>query len=93
MHELMKKNGEAILRIAHEHGASNLRLFGSCARGGATDHSDIDILADFEPERSYFDIIRFEREFQELLGRDVDVRIEHELRRIPDRIAQDIVPL
>ncbi|MFN8525868.1 MAG: nucleotidyltransferase domain-containing protein [Chloroflexota bacterium] len=31
-------------RIAREHGASNVRVFGSVARGTATSASDLDVL-------------------------------------------------
>ncbi len=46
---------EAILRISGEHGASNVRVFGSVARGEGQPHSDIDLLVDLEPGRNLLD--------------------------------------
>ncbi|MDJ0901726.1 MAG: nucleotidyltransferase domain-containing protein [Xenococcus sp. MO_188.B8] len=36
-----------ILAIAEKHGAYNIRIFGSVARGEATEDSDIDFLVDY----------------------------------------------
>ena len=47
----MKKR-EEILRIAAQHGAQNVRIFGSTARGEAEEDSDIDVLVDLEAGRS-----------------------------------------
>ena len=43
---------EDILRIAAEHGARNVRLFGSAARGEANEESDLDFLVEMELGRS-----------------------------------------
>jgi hypothetical protein len=37
---------DEILRLAKRHGACNVRVFGSVARGGASDASDLDLLVD-----------------------------------------------
>ena len=47
---------DEILRIAEHHGARNVRVFGSIARGSADAQSDIDFLADLEPGRSQLDL-------------------------------------
>ena len=39
--ELLKRNRSEILRLAAEHGAHNVRLFGSVARGEARPDSDV----------------------------------------------------
>jgi predicted nucleotidyltransferase len=44
--QLVKEKREAILQIARRHGAKNIRLFGSVARGEAGESSDIDILVE-----------------------------------------------
>ncbi len=46
---LLKSLREEILRIAAKHGAHNVRVFGSVARGEADEKSDIDLLVEFEP--------------------------------------------
>ncbi len=91
--ELMKKRKE-ILRIAAQHGAQNVRIFGSTARGEAEEDSDIDVLVDLEAGRSLFDLGGLLMDLQDLLGRKVDVVTEKGLRtRIRDRVLREAVPL
>jgi predicted nucleotidyltransferase len=47
---------EQILAVAARHGAGNVRVFGSVARGDADAASDIDFLVDFQPGRSLLDL-------------------------------------
>jgi predicted nucleotidyltransferase len=47
---------EEILTLAARHGASNVRVFGSVARGDADDASDVDFLVDVEEGRSLLDL-------------------------------------
>lgn len=47
--ELLKAKRQEILAIAARHGAHNLRVFGSVARGEAGPESDLDILVEMEP--------------------------------------------
>ncbi len=54
--ELLHEKREDILRVASQRGASNVRVFGSVARGEADSKSDIDLLVDLEPGRSLFDL-------------------------------------
>ncbi len=53
--ELISQKRFDILRLAAHHGAHNVRLFGSAARGDADALSDLDILVDLEPGRSLWD--------------------------------------
>ena len=71
--ELVKANREAIIRIAAERGATNVRVFGSVARGDAQDESDVDFLVDLEAGRSLLDLAGLMLDLEELLGRHVDV--------------------
>uniref|UniRef100_UPI002FC73AB1 nucleotidyltransferase family protein n=1 Tax=Methanoculleus sp. TaxID=90427 RepID=UPI002FC73AB1 len=48
-HDLIWKKRSKILAIAGRHGATNLRIFGSVARGEAGPESDLDLLVDLEP--------------------------------------------
>jgi hypothetical protein len=83
-----------ILRVASACGAYNVRVFGSVARGDATDKSDIDFLVDLEPGRSLFDLGGLLMDLQDLLGRKVDVATEKGLHwYIRDRILREAVPL
>jgi uncharacterized protein len=64
---------EEILRLAAGHGAHNVRVFGSVARGEAGPESDVDFLVDLEPGRSLLDLSRLTLALEDLLGRKVDV--------------------
>lgn len=66
-----------------KYGATNLRLFGSVARGDATEHSDIDLLIDLDPADGnvLFRAGGVSDEFRRILGREVDVFPPELLRR------------
>lgn len=92
--ELLKDKREEILRIAASHGARNVRVFGSVARGEADDSSDIDLLVDMEPDRSLLDVTAFLADVRDLLGRRVDVVSEKGLYwLIRRRILKEAKPL
>ena len=74
--QLVKSKREEILRVAAQHGAYNIRVFGSMARGEAGAGSDIDLLVDLEPGRSLLDLGGLQVELEALLGRPVDVVTE-----------------
>ena len=74
--EFLKENREEILRIAQRHGARNIRVFASLARGDAQPGSDLDMLVDMDPGRSLLDIIALKQDLEDLLGRKVDVVTE-----------------
>jgi hypothetical protein len=67
------RNREEILRIAELHGARNVRVFGSVARGDDRADSDVDLLVDMEDNRSLLDLGGLEQDLEDLLRRDVDV--------------------
>lgn len=77
--ELLKENRDEILRIAAKHGARNVRVFGSVARGEAGEQSDIDLLVEFEPGRSLLDHAGLVVDLEELLAGRVDVVSEEGL--------------
>ena len=72
---LTSKRNE-ILHLAEQRGASNVRVFGSVARGEHSPGSDVDFLVDFPPDTSIFTVIGLWRELSELLRRDVDLLTE-----------------
>jgi predicted nucleotidyltransferase len=91
--ELRGRKSE-ILRLAALHGATNVRVFGSVARGEADERSDIDLLVDMGSGRSLLDLGGFLEDLQELLRRPVDVVTERGLKaRIKDRVLREAVPL
>jgi predicted nucleotidyltransferase len=58
-------------------------LFGSVLRDDFTPESDVDVLADFDPEArvSLLDVVRMERELTDSLGRKADLLTAGDLSR------------
>jgi predicted nucleotidyltransferase len=69
-----------ILQAAEAHGARQVRLFGSAARGQESGTSDVDVLVALEPGRTLLDLARLEARLEHLLNRTVDVVPESGLR-------------
>ena len=93
--ELLSSQREAILEIAAKHGAYNLRVFGSVARGEADEQSDIDLLVDYSLNRitPWFPA-GLKLELEKLLGRKVDIATEAALKdRIREQVLQEAIPL
>ena len=83
-----------ILDLARQRGAVRVRVFGSVARGDATQASDVDFLVDLESGRGLFDLGGLLMDLQDLLGCDVDVVTESGLRpRVAERVLADAVEL
>ncbi len=82
-----------VLDLAQQQGVSNVRVFGSVARGEATPDSDVDLLVD-GLENAAWGGGRLLMELQVLLGRQVDLVSEGDLHRLMrDRILEEAVPL
>ncbi|HOI59546.1 nucleotidyltransferase family protein [Methanoculleus sp.] len=92
--DLIQKKRSRILAIAGRHGATNLRIFGSVARGEVGPESDLDLLVDLEPGRSLLDHIALIQDLEEALGCRVDVVTETALKeRYKKRVLNEAVPL
>jgi predicted nucleotidyltransferase len=79
--ELIRSKKSDILAIATRHGAKNVRVFGSVARGEDTDTSDVDLLVSMEKNRSLYDLIGLQQEIQDILKRNVDVLTDRSINR------------
>jgi predicted nucleotidyltransferase len=92
--DLLRAKRDIILELAARHGARNIRVFGSVARGEAGPDSDVDLLVDLDEDRSLFDQLALRQEIEDLLGRKVDLVTEQSiywlLRR---RILKEAIPL
>ena len=64
---------QEIFRIAARHGARNIRLFGSAARGEDRPDSDLDLLVEMESGRSLLDLVALGQDLEDLLQGKVDV--------------------
>ncbi len=85
---------DAILSLARAHGATNVRVFGSFARGAARPESDVDFLVDLEPGRTLLDLLALVRELGTLLGRRADVATPGALHpMLAQRILAEARPL
>ena len=92
--ELLKTRRDEILAIAQRHGASNVRIFGSVARGEAGPDSDVDLLVDLERGRTLIDHGQLQVDLEGLLGRKVDVVTERGLlSHLRARVLEEAVPL
>ncbi len=92
--ELLAEKREEILAIATKHGAYNIRIFGSVARGEARDDSDVDFLVEIEDGRNLLDRIALIQDLQDLLRRKVDVAKSENLHHlIRDRVLREAVSL
>ena len=91
---LLRQKRAEILAIAAKHGASNVRIFGSVARGEARPDSDVDFLVDIEACRSLLDRIGMIQDLEDLLGRKVDVAKPENLREaIREQVLREAIKL
>lgn len=69
----LRARADDIERIVSAHGGSNVRVFGSVARGDAHPGSDVDLIIDAAPGTGLFELGEMEDELEAVLGRPVDV--------------------
>ena len=94
MLERLRSDRETIISIARKYGANNVRVFGSVVRQEDTDCSDIDLLVNFDEDRSLFDLIGLKLEMEEYTGKIIDIVTEKALHRlIADRVLEEAVRL
>ncbi len=89
--ELVLKHRDAILSLAAKHGMTDLRLFGSVARGDEHPESDIDFLVRRVPGSDPYEILELKEALESLLGCRIDLLTEHPSMRqgLKDRIMRD----
>lgn len=88
--EALATHRDQLLAIAARHGASNLRVFGSVAKGVDRDGSDIDLLVDIRQGMSLFDLVGMQQDFEDVLGMKVDLLTEPELHpELKERVLSE----
>ncbi len=97
-YEQIRQYAPEIVRIAHKHGISKIYVFGSVARGDATDQSDVDFLVEMQEGASLFGVGGFSYETEKLLGVSVDVVPLSTLAQVRDQqfvinIQGEAIPL
>ncbi len=92
--QLLCEKRTEIQRIAEKHGARNVRVFGSAARGESRADSDVDLLVDTGPETSSWFPAGLIIDLEELLGCRVEIVTEKGLNpHLRERVLQEAVPL
>ncbi len=82
---------ESLIKLCRQNDVAMIGLFGSTARGEATDESDLDFLVEFGIRKSLLEVVRFERQLSESLGKKVDLLTEAAISPyIRDNIMQDL---
>jgi len=90
----LQQQRDEILAIAERHGAFNVRIFGSVARGEEREDSDIDFLVEMNSHCSLLDRIALIQDLEDLLNRKVDVATVKGLRDyFRERIVNQAISL
>ncbi len=94
MVDLVHLKREQILRLARQHGVTNVRVFGSMARGDARPESDVDLLVEVGAEPSAWFSGGLVADLEELLGRRVQIITERGLDELlRDQVLQEAIAL
>lgn len=90
----MRRHRRELREVARRHGARNLRVYGSTARGEAGPDSDVDLLIDLERGRTLLDLVALRREASRVLGCPVDISTVDMLRdSVRLEAERDAVPV
>jgi len=90
---LVEHRREEIKAAVARHHGLQIALFGSVARGDASEESDVDFLVDFQPDSSLFDLLHLQDELQAILGCPVDVVSVRALKPCDKDVPAEAVPL
>lgn len=94
MSTFLNQHRTEILELARRHGAKNVRVFGSMARGEDHKTSDLDLLVTLGEGRSLLDLIGLKQDLEDLVQRPVDVVTERALSPyLREHVLADCVPL
>ena len=94
--EELRSKREKIYEIASEYGVSNIRVFGSVARGEEREDSDVDLLVniDYKKYGSGFARVDFKEKIEKYLKHKVDILTEKSLYYpIKKEVMKGLIPL
>ena len=92
--QTIREKRDAIVRIAAQHGATEVRLIGSFARGEARPDSDVDLLVKWAEGTSLFNQAALMDDLESLLGRKVDIASDGWVKpQIRESVYRDAVAL
>lgn len=89
----LRKHADQVRRIALQHGATRVRVFGSVARGEDRFDSDVDLLVQLRPDTSLFDLVDMTADIEALLGCPIDLISEAGLGDRGAHLLAEAVPL
>ena len=90
----LARHRSRVIAAGRRHGARNLRVFGSIARGEERSDSDVDLLVDLDPGRTLMDLAGFRGDVASILGVEVDAATEDMLKpRVRRRVLAEARPL
>jgi predicted nucleotidyltransferase len=91
---ILHRHRTEILALALRHGAGNVRVFGSLARGEGREDSDLDLLVTLGEGRSLLDLVGLKQDLEDLVHRPVDVVTDRALSPyIRERVLSEAIPL
>lgn len=93
--ELLKKHrNEILFRFSKRNKLSNLRVFGSVARGEDTEDSDIDFIVSTSPGTTLLDLGGLCADLEEFFGQNFDVIEENSLpTKFKETVLKEAIPL
>ena len=90
----VRRRRQDLIAAAAAHGVTNLRVFGSVARGTDRPDSDLDLLADLPPDMGLLGLGRVQAELEAIVGSQVDLVPADDLKPgVRARAGRDLVPL
>jgi predicted nucleotidyltransferase len=92
--QVLQEKRDDILNIAAKHGAYNVRVFGSVARGEDRPDSDVDLLVAVESTTSSWFPAGLILDLEQILGRQVEIVTEKGLNpHLREQVLREAVPL
>ena len=84
-------DADKLIDICRQNDVIKVGVFGSMARGDASEQSDIDLIVEFSQRKSLLALVSLERKISAALGRKVDLLTEAALSPyLRDRIMHDL---